>query len=98
MPTDSPKGYGVNIMIKKQNDTQILESTIADRSLNTKSIKGFFYRIPEYANVSVKVGKENKTETRLMINQFGQVTSLPEMKSKILFYPNSGSIKSIEVR
>jgi len=98
LPVDSPIGNGVNILVKKQNETQVLENSITERNMNEKSRKGFFYRIPEYANISVKVGKETKTETRIMISQFGQVTNLPEMKSKIHFYPNSGAIKSIEIK
>jgi hypothetical protein len=57
---------------------------------------GFYYRIPEHANVSVILDKKTIAEARLLVSQLGVITTMPVDNLMIEFYPNSGTIKSVE--
>jgi hypothetical protein len=59
---------------------------------------GFYYRIPEYAKVSMICNDKVRTEANILISQFGAVCELPAGKKfRATFYPGSGSIKSIGI-
>ncbi len=58
--------------------------------------RGIYYRIPEYANITINRDKSTLAEARLLIGQFGVVTSLPPDNLKIEFYPGTGTIRSVE--
>ncbi|MCD6112952.1 MAG: DUF4831 family protein [Bacteroidales bacterium] len=75
-----------NNVIKKNYDTK-----------KEKRSKGFYYRIPDYGNVSIIYNKEEYFKSDFLINQFGIVTFLPANKSEIKFYPNTGSIKNVVI-
>jgi hypothetical protein len=59
---------------------------------------GFYYRIPEHANIAITLDDLTIAEARLLISQFGIITSLPPDDLMIEFYPNTGTVKSIEKR
>ncbi|HSV87436.1 MAG TPA: DUF4831 family protein [Bacteroidales bacterium] len=56
---------------------------------------GFVYRIPEYAQVYIRTGPTLRASSRLLINQFGVIATLPMQNAEIEFHPGTGSIKSI---
>jgi len=58
----------------------------------------FYYRIPEYANVEIIHDGEVFYKSNMLINQFGLVVAGPLNNSKVRFHPESGSIKSIEMK
>ncbi len=57
--------------------------------------KGFHYRIPEYADITVHIGDKIRAEARMLINQFGVVTHLPAEDLEVEFHPHTGSVKSV---
>jgi len=96
--TVSSKGGSVYLNINRSGNTNPISDFI-DKKLNIKKkIHGFYYRIPEYGKVSIIYNDKEKTEANILINQFGAITELPSDKNlNILFYPNSGAIKSVEI-
>jgi|GEM_PF-3415611 len=54
-----------------------------------------FYRIPEHAVVTILSGNTPRASSRMLINQFGIVTALPMHGQGVMFYPKTGSIKSM---
>jgi len=56
---------------------------------------GFVYRIPESAQVVIRTGNTLRASSRMLINQFGVIASLPIQNAEIEFHPNTGSIRSI---
>jgi|AntAceMinimDraft_17_1070374.scaffolds.fasta_scaffold03689_5 hypothetical protein len=90
-------GEKVNINIDRTADTQVIDvfNTVNEKSKEKKH--GLYYRIPEYAKVSVNQGNITKSDTILLISQFGVVEYLPAKKTKVQFYKNSGAIKNITV-
>ncbi len=58
--------------------------------------RGIFYRIPEHGIITVSSDNTSIADARLLINQFGIITSLPAEDLKIDFNPLTGAIKSVE--
>lgn len=80
----------------ERNETTRQLAVFENRRINPRTAPtGFFYRIPEHANISVRAGATLRATARMLINQFGVVTNLPANNIGIEFYPNTGSIKSI---
>jgi hypothetical protein len=98
---DTSSFYGDNVYLKieKYNSTKAL-ANFNEWKTNPKQKKhGYYYRIPEYAKVSLIYNDKVKAESNLLIDQFGAVCELPANKKlKAAFYPNSGSLKSITLR
>ncbi len=88
---------GIPITISaERNETTRQLGAFESRNTDPKSAPtGFFYRIPEHANVSVKAGAILRASARLLINQFGVIANLPANNIGIEFYPNTGSLKSV---
>lgn len=57
--------------------------------------RGIFYRIPEHGIISISNDDTSIADARLLINQFGVITSLPAEDLKVEFDPMTGSIKSV---
>jgi hypothetical protein len=62
-----------------------------------KKTRGFYYRIPELAKVTVKLDENLQDETQCLVNQLGVVTYLPANKWKVNFFQETGGIKEILV-
>lgn len=89
-------GAGDLVTIKFElNDFSKLPREFADRKKDDGQPKGFFYRLPEKANVILNIENEEIFNKPLIINQFGQVLNLPANKVKVEFYPETGGIKSL---
>jgi len=90
------KGDEFFLLTKRKETTQPLKELFANRSNNNNN--GIYYRIPEYATISLISKNKTKAESSIIINQFGVVNSLkPAAKLQMQFYPNSGSVKSIGI-
>jgi hypothetical protein len=90
-------GKDITIKFSRSADTKgISENILQNVNLKQKT-HGFFYRIPEYAEVSVNVGETLKAKTRLLINQFGVIAEMPYSKGMQLnFYPKTGALKMVK--
>lgn len=59
--------------------------------------QGFYYRIPEYADILVKHNNQDYYKSNMQVCQFGLVTFGPLNNPGIKFYPESGGIQSFEI-
>jgi hypothetical protein len=57
--------------------------------------KGFFYRIPEKANVIITLENDELFNKPITVNQLGIVKNLPADQLKVEFIPETGGIKSV---
>lgn len=96
---DDRSGTPVWLHYQKSNTTARLGHKISANYPEENLIrKGFHYRIPEYADLTMKIGENSRARARLLINQFGIVTYLPALNMEINFSPKTGAIKSIGVQ
>ena len=92
---DAPGGGKViTIKLQRVGNTNSVSTYLQKAGKAVKS-NGFFYRIPEYARVTVKVDENTQEEQQCLISQLGLVTNLPSSKWKVLFHKETGGIKSL---
>jgi len=89
------KGDEFLILVNRKKTTDPLKNLLNNKPLNKKN--GLYYRIPEYAKVSLISKNKVKAEATMIINQFGVVNQIKPSKIQLQFYPNSGAIKTIGV-
>jgi Domain of unknown function (DUF4831) len=97
---DASSGTGQHVNIKLQ--TNGLEDKIgtfakAKSSAGGENL-GYYYRMPEFADVVIELNSTKLFEANMMVGQFGIVAKTPSQESKIEFCPNSGEIKSIKIK
>ncbi len=95
VPGGIPGSLPVTIQAKRSQESSYLEPLAERTAASSPGRKGFFYRIPDHATVVISEGQNIRAEARMLINQYGVVTSLPPANLEIEFYPNTGSVKSI---
>ncbi|MEI6888424.1 MAG: DUF4831 family protein [Bacteroidales bacterium] len=94
---DAPGGGKViTIKVQRVGNTHSV-STYLQKAGKTAKSSGFYYRIPEYARVTVKVDDNTQEEQQCLISQLGLVTNLPSSKWKVLFHQETGGIKSLSI-
>ncbi|MFN2395136.1 MAG: DUF4831 family protein [Bacteroidales bacterium] len=86
----------VRIQVTRSNTTRQPAVFLMNPDRGKDIDTGFYYRIPEHGNVTILQGNMPLAESRMLINQYGIITSLPPVDLKIEYYPNTGSIKSVE--
>ncbi|NTW31463.1 MAG: DUF4831 family protein [Bacteroidetes bacterium] len=97
--TTSNKGESVYLSINGSGNTNSISSFIDKKTNIKKKAHGLYYRIPDNGKVSIAYNNKEKADANILINQYGVVTELPYDKNiKLLFYPNSGTIKSVEIK
>ncbi len=57
----------------------------------------FYYRIPEYSDISIGNNNELYYKSNFLINQFGVVVMSPLYNAKINFHPETGGLKSLDL-
>ena len=78
------------------NNTRPLKTETEKRDVSPRESHGLYYRIPDKATVTFKVGGQVKLETRFVINQFGIVTFLPASSLRnIGFDNNTGTLRQV---
>lgn len=95
MPEEEPGSHDVNIVATRSNTTRQLGVFVMAPE-RRKTETGFYYRIPEHGNITVSKGGSPIADARMLITQYGIITSLPPADLKIEFYPNTGFLKSVE--
>jgi len=94
---DAPGGGKViTIRVQRVGNTNSVSAYLQKAGKSPKS-SGFYYRIPEYARVTVKVDDNTQEEQQCLINQLGLITNLPSSKWKVLFHKETGGIKSLGI-
>ncbi len=84
----SKNGKSINIEVIRKNK---IENIIVEN--NTQN--GFIYRMPEECEVRLLLGNQVITENKFLISQFGNIKRLPLGNFEIIFFPETGAIKSI---
>lgn len=94
---ESVKTEPVYLHLESQHEGISLRKHIRiNDTLKSDQPNGFYYRIPQSANIKVYLGEELKAEAMYPISQFGTVHALPADYDKIRFYPSSGMIKTVD--
>jgi hypothetical protein len=94
----SEKGNGEYVFIKFESNNiteNIASSALKVESSNTGQ-HGFYYRIPEYADISLIYKGEKMSTDKFIIPQFGVVSYIPFGNDiKFELHPETGTIKSL---
>jgi len=94
---DAPGGGKViTIKVQRVGNTNSVSAYLQKAGKTGKS-NGLFYRIPEYARVTVRLDDNTQEEQQCLINQLGLVTNLPSSKWKVLFHKETGGIKGLSI-
>ena len=88
-------GEVVTLKIERQQRPGKMYEHIKAKYDKEQGNSGFYYRLPEKANILVKQKEKPLAEVLMQISQFGVVNTLPERYDKLRFYPSSGMIKTI---
>ena len=94
---DEQGGKVVTIKIQRVGNTNTVANYLKKVEKDSKT-QGFSYRIPELARVTVKLDENTQEETQCLVSQLGVVTNLPASKWKVLFHPETGGIKILEIQ
>ncbi len=96
MPKTATTGDQVQIQATSLNKTGALKAETEKLALGQREMHGLYYRIPDKANVAIKVGGQIKLEAPFVINQFGVVTFLPATSLRnIGIDNNTGTVRSV---
>jgi len=92
----SGSGDPVTIVVESEGLTNALSDYLKTQSRDEKRLHGFYYCIPDIANVSLKIGGQTKLETSFSVNQLGIITFAPTGNfSSLRLHDNTGSLKSV---
>lgn len=96
---DSSRFIGKDIVLQvtPSLDTKKIDKFISDNYNAKRKKHGFYYRIPEYAEITVKVNNVEYTKSQFLINQFGVISEMPYSKGMQLnLFPKSGALKMMK--
>lgn len=96
LPKSSTYGDFVQIQATSLNKTSALKPETEKLNAAQRSSHGLYYRIPDKADVVVRVGGQVKLESRFVINQLGVVTFLPSSSlQNISIDNNTGTLTRV---
>jgi len=94
---DDQGGKVVAIRIQRVGNTNTVAGYLKKAAEEPK-VRGFTYRIPELARVSVKIDGNIQEETQCLVSQLGVVTALPASQWMVRFHQETGGIRALEVQ
>jgi hypothetical protein len=96
LPKNATSGDIIQIQASSLNKTSTLKTEAEKLNLGQREAQGLYYRIPDKANVAIKIGGQVKIETPFIINQFGVVTFLPYTSIRnIGIDSNTGTLRRV---
>jgi hypothetical protein len=96
LPASSTTGDLIQMQAVSLKKTNPLKAETEKMDVSTRESHGLYYRIPDKANVTFKVGGQVKLETQFVINQFGVVTFLPASRIRnIGIDNNTGTVRRV---
>lgn len=96
LPRTVTSGDLIQIQASSLNRTSVLRSDNDKLNSSSRESHGLYYRIPDRASISIKIGGQIKLETPFVINQFGIVTFLPASSVRnISIDNNTGTLKRV---
>lgn len=96
-----PEGsYGDNVMINIQPNGlgEAVKDFVDGKQVASPEKRGFYYRIPEYADISIKLGNEVFYQANLLINQLGLIATTPRFEPEVEFHQKTGGLQSIKIK
>jgi hypothetical protein len=84
----------ITITLAKKGLTEVLGTD----PVSTGYAAGYYYRIPETCEVTIKYKGETIGKKVLPVNQAGVIRSLPPTVTQVEFYPESGSLKKVVLK
>lgn len=94
LPAGKRDGTPITLSTERNETTRQLGIFINRNADPEQPAKGFYYRIPEHANVVIRKGTTIRANARLLINQYGVITNLPAHIKEVEFFPNTGSVRT----
>lgn len=87
------KGREVVINLKRQGHTSALPTWITNPVDSRSPV--IYYRIPESVQASLRFGGKIYDDKMTQIAQFGRISSMPILKTRIDFHPLTGAIRNV---
>ncbi len=99
LDTKSPFGEPVTIEFTKAGNIKKVEQHHKLREQAKRKATGFFYRIPDKANFTIRAGEDVLTDKQFVISQLGTIVFLPfDGVSEVQFHPETGSLKYMRIK
>jgi hypothetical protein len=94
---DASNGYGESVYLKINTAglTDSLKSFADKKSALELKSHGLYYRIPDYADVSIYFHSTDNLSARFLIPQFGVICSMPPNFNRYVFFPNTGAVNKV---
>ena len=89
LPKNATAGDLIQMQAVSLNKTNALKPETDKLLQAQRDAHGLYYRIPDKANIALKVGGQVKIETQFVINQFGVITLLPSSSFRNLSIDNN---------
>lgn len=91
----SPGGDLIKLKINLADSLGVISSAIDRKNKEAKGEKGFSYRIPAMARVSVEINSDLKSSGVFPISQFGVVDYLPPSFTNVRFSKETGGVMNV---
>jgi hypothetical protein len=96
LPKNATTGDIIQIQASSLNKTSTVKAESEKLALFQREAHWLYYRIPDKANVAIKIGGQVKIETPFVINQFGVVAFLPYTSIRnIGIDSNTGTLRRV---
>lgn len=93
MDVENSYGDALYLTISKLGITDSLQAYSQNKMDVKSKSHGFYYRIPDYADVILYFNDVTHIEERLLIPQYGVITTMPESFIHNTFFPETGMLK-----
>jgi hypothetical protein len=95
LDTSNANGKLVVMCINSTGHTAAVKDFIKKKPQEKVKYRGFFYRMPEFADVNIFSGDRLRHSGSLLISQFGPVHYLPARKAALGMFPGTSSIHKV---
>ncbi len=92
---DDASGKVITIRVQRVGNTNKVAGYL-NKVIKEPKVRGFYYRIPELARITVKVDEDTQEETQCTVSQLGVVSNLPAGRWKVQFYKETGGIRGLK--
>ncbi len=92
------RGSVVYIKLTSDQSTRNINKYLSSVAVPVGEMNGYYYRIPEFAEVEIVQGGKSIHRSIHLISQFGAVAKTPSLNTEIEFHPNTGSLKQVRLK
>jgi hypothetical protein len=97
LDTSNVNGKLVYLSLRRTESTKPVQNFLSKKDESKVRSRGYFYRVPEYADVAVNMSGRSKISYRFLINQFGVINYLPAKQTKLRLFPSTSGLQKIEI-